>query len=120
LFSFSSIKDYQANLLNGQTSCVEAVSFYLEQIKKNSHLNAFLEVYEKEAISRAIEIDAEIASVHALGKMHGVVVALKDVLCYKDHKASAASKILENHTAIYNATAVQKLLAEGANHNWQK
>jgi len=114
LFSFSSIKDYQANLLNGQTSCVEAVSFYLEQIKKNSHLNAFLEVYEKEAISRAIEIDAEIASVHALGKMHGVVVALKDVLCYKDHKASAASKILENHTAIYNATAVQKLLAEGA------
>jgi len=114
LFSFSSIKDYQANLLNGQTSCVEAVSFYLEQIKKNSHLNAFLEVYEKEAISRAIEIDAEIASVHALGKMHGVVVALKDVLCYKDHKASAASKILENHTAIYNATAVQKLLVEGA------
>ena len=114
MFSFSSIKDYQANLLNGQTSCVEAVSFYLEQIKKNSHLNAFLEVYEKEAISRAIEIDAEIASVHALGKMHGVVVALKDVLCYKDHKASAASKILENHTAIYNATAVQKLLAEGA------
>jgi aspartyl-tRNA(Asn)/glutamyl-tRNA(Gln) amidotransferase subunit A len=114
LFSFSSIKDYQANLLNGQTSCVEAVSFYLEQIKKNSHLNAFLEVYEKEAISRAKELDAKIASGNALGKMHGVVVALKDVLCYKGHKASAASKILEYHTAIYNATAVKKLLAEGA------
>jgi len=99
LFSCSSIKDYQANLLNGQTSCVEAVSFYLEQIRKNSHLNAFLEVYEKEAISRATELDAKITSgSNALRKMHGVVVALKDVLCYKDHKASAASKILENHT----------------------
>lgn len=114
MFSFSSIKDYQANLLNGQTTSVEAVSFYLKQIEKNSHLNAFLEVYNTEALARAKELDATISSGKALGKMHGVVVALKDVICYKGHKASAASKILESYTSIYNATVVEKLLAEGA------
>ena len=49
-----------------------------------------------------------------VGKLHGVVVGIKDVLCYKDHKVSAASKILENYTAVYSATAIEKLLAEGA------
>ncbi|CAN5624295.1 Asp-tRNA(Asn)/Glu-tRNA(Gln) amidotransferase subunit GatA [soil metagenome] len=114
MFSFTSIKDYQTRLLNGQTTCVEAVSFYLEQIESCSHLNAFLEVYGKEALERAAMLDATRVASNVTGKMHGVVVALKDVICYKGHKASAASKILENHTAIYNATAVEKLLAEGA------
>jgi aspartyl-tRNA(Asn)/glutamyl-tRNA(Gln) amidotransferase subunit A len=114
LFSFTSIKDYQTRLLNGQTTCVEAVSFYLEQIENHSHLNAFLEVYNNEALERAANLDAIGYSGAAVGKMHGVVVALKDVVCYKGHKASAASKILEGYIAIYNATAVEKLLGEGA------
>ncbi len=46
--------------------------------------------------------------------MHGVVVGLKDVISYKNHKLSASSKILENYTSIYNASVVEKLLAEGA------
>jgi aspartyl-tRNA(Asn)/glutamyl-tRNA(Gln) amidotransferase subunit A len=49
-----------------------------------------------------------------LGKLHGVVVGIKDVLCYNGHKVTAASKILENYTAVYSATAVQRLLDEGA------
>jgi len=49
-----------------------------------------------------------------VGKLHGVVIGIKDVLCYKDHQVSAASHILENYTAIYSATAIEKLLAEGA------
>jgi len=36
------------------------------------------------------------------------------VISYKGHHLSAASRILENFTAIYNATVVDKLLAEGA------
>ena len=44
----------------------------------------------------------------------GVVVALKDVICYKGHKVSASSRILENYTSIYNATVVDRLLQEGA------
>ena len=48
------------------------------------------------------------------GKLHGVIVGLKDVISYKDHKLSAGSRILENFQAVYNATVVQKLLEEDA------
>ncbi len=51
---------------------------------------------------------------HSCGKLHGVVIALKDVICYKDHKVTAASGMLKNFTSIYNSTAVEKLLAEDA------
>ena len=107
-----SIKDYQNSLLNGQTTCVEAVSFYLQRIAKNAHLNSFLEVYTEEALQRAKELDELQDS--KVGKLHGVVVAIKDVICYKEHHVSAASKILEGFSSIYNASAVERLLAEGA------
>ncbi|ANI89162.1 glutaminyl-tRNA synthase (glutamine-hydrolyzing) subunit A [Arachidicoccus ginsenosidimutans] len=113
-FSFVSIKDYQTALLNNQTTCVAVVEYYLSRIEANKHLNAFLEVYSEEALERAKQLDEERLAGKSLGKLHGVVVGLKDVISYKNHKLSAASKILENYTAVYNATAVEKLLADGA------
>jgi len=100
--------------LNGQTTCVEAVSFYVALIKQNAHLNAFLEVYEDEALQRAAFLDSQRKAGVPMGKMHGVITGLKDVICYKGHKLSASSKILEGFISIYNATATQKLLDEGA------
>ncbi|MEA3427432.1 MAG: Asp-tRNA(Asn)/Glu-tRNA(Gln) amidotransferase subunit GatA [Bacteroidota bacterium] len=114
MFRFSTIKDYHTTLQNGQTTCVEAVRCYLGSIKERPQLNAFLEVYETEALERAAILDQERQQGKALGKLHGVVVGLKDVISYKGHAVSAASHILENFTAVYNATAVEKLLAEGA------
>jgi aspartyl-tRNA(Asn)/glutamyl-tRNA(Gln) amidotransferase subunit A len=114
LFPFISIKEYQNALTAGTVSCQQVVDFYLEQIEKNIQLNSFLEVFGEEAKKRAIELDALQSSEKPLGKLHGVVVGIKDVLCYNGHKVSAASKILENYTAVYSATAVQKLIDEGA------
>jgi aspartyl-tRNA(Asn)/glutamyl-tRNA(Gln) amidotransferase subunit A len=114
LLSFNSIKDYQSLLGNGKTTCVEAVSFYIENIKSNQHLNVFLEVYESEAMERAAFLDAKRISKQVIGKLHGVVVGLKDVICYKNHITSAGSHILENFQSVYNATVVKKLLAEDA------
>ena len=114
MFSFISIKDYHANLLHGQTTCVEAVQYYLWQIANQQHLNAFLEVFTEEAIQRAEELD-EKRKLHGIkGKLHGVVVGIKDVICYKGHRVSAASKILESFVSLYSATAVERLLLEGA------
>lgn len=114
MFRFSTIKDYHTTLQNGQTTCVEAVRCYLELIRSRPQLNAFLNVYEREALERAAALDLQRQQGQPLGKLHGVVVGLKDVISYKDHPLSAASKILGNFTAVYNATAVDKLLAEGA------
>jgi aspartyl-tRNA(Asn)/glutamyl-tRNA(Gln) amidotransferase subunit A len=46
--------------------------------------------------------------------LHGVVIGLKDVIAYKNHALTAASKILEGFHSIYSATAVERLLAEEA------
>jgi len=114
LFIFSSILEYINNLQKNETTCEDAVKHYLQKIETEKHLNAFLEVYAEEALERARELDAKRKKGDSLGKLHGVIVGLKDVICYKGHKVSAASKILEGYTAIYNATATERLLAEDA------
>ncbi len=114
MFSFHSIKDYQSLLLNGKATCADAVSYYIKNIEQNRHLNAFLEVYQEEALDRAAFLDAKRTAGKQTGKLHGVIVGLKDVICYKDHSLSAGSRILENFKPVYNATVVQKLLDEDA------
>ncbi|MCK9401779.1 MAG: Asp-tRNA(Asn)/Glu-tRNA(Gln) amidotransferase subunit GatA [Chitinophagaceae bacterium] len=114
MFRYSTIKDYHIALQNGQTTCVEAVHSYIQAIHDRSSLNAFLEVYAAEALQYAALLDAQRTTGTQLAPLHGVVVGLKDVISYKAHHLSAGSHILENFTAIYNATAVDKLLAAGA------
>ena len=43
-----------------------------------------------------------------------MVIGIKDNICYKGHKVSAASKILENFESLFNATVIERLLAEDA------
>lgn len=114
MFRFSSIKDYQNALLNGTTTCVEAVHYYLKQIETSQHLNAFVEVFAEEAVDCARHLDDLRSREGMTGKLHGVVIGIKDVISFKGHKLSASSRILEGFTAIYNASAVQYLLDEGA------
>ena len=49
-----------------------------------------------------------------MGRLHGVVIGLKDVIAYKDHPLTAASRILDSYISLYNATVVDKMLAEEA------
>ena len=114
MFAFTSIKEYHSFLASTPNGCTVAIKHYLSKIEENKHLNAFLEVFETEALQRAEQLDADRLAGKPLGKLHGVIVALKDVICIKGHKVGAASKILEGFTSIYNATATEKLLAEGA------
>lgn len=114
MFRFSTIKDYHIALQNGQTTCVEAVRFYIDTIKRDAHLNAWLSVYEEEALALASKLDDSRKQGAPLAPLHGVVVGLKDVILYKDHPASAASAILQDYTAIYDATATSRLLEAGA------
>lgn len=93
---------------------MQAVEHYLKQIESTRHLNAFIEVYAEEALEKARELDEKRNNGGTTGKLHGVVVGLKDVICYEGHKISAASKILRDFTSIYSATAVTRLLAEDA------
>lgn len=114
MFNYNSIQDYHTSLLSGETTCVETVQHYLKKISASIHLNAWVEVFAEEALERALQLDLSRKAGKPISKLHGVVVGIKDVICFKDHKISASSEILRNFTSIYNATVTQKILDEGA------
>ncbi len=98
---------------SGQSTCADVVNYHLGQIEKHPDFNIFLEVFADEARQRATEIDAKMANGTA-GKLAGMVVAIKDNICYRGHKLSASSKILEGFESLFSATVVERLLAEDA------
>jgi len=114
LFGFSSIQQYHTSLKEGTVTCLQAVEYFLRQIEERRHLNAYVNVYADEAISSATKLDAKRERGDAIGKLHGVVVCIKDVLAYKGHPLTASSRILESFTSLYSATAIERLVAEEA------
>ena len=114
MFSFNTIAEYHRQLEQGKSTCLEATNHYLEKIAKTKHLNAFVDVYTTESLERASYLDEKRKKSETIGKLHGVIIAIKDVICYKDHKVTAASAILKDFVSLYNSTAVQKLLKEDA------
>lgn len=110
---FRSFNSLHASLHQGDTSCQEIVHHYLHNIRKHEHLNVFLDVYVDEALSSAKKVDQKISQGTA-GRLAGMVIGLKDVLCLQDHPLQAGSKILDNFHAQFTGTAIQRLLDEDA------
>lgn len=110
---YASLNLIQKDLKDGSLTCTQLVEHYLNNIERNAHLNAFVEVYAEEARERATEIDKKI-SANSAGRLAGMVVGLKDVLAHKDHGLQASSKILNGFQSQFNATVVDRLLAEDA------
>ena len=108
---YHSLEDVQHDLQAGIISCVSLTQSYLKRIKNKTHLNAFLEVYETEALASAQAVDDKIKAGTA-GRLAGMVIGIKDNICYKGHKLSAASKILEGFESLFSATVVERLLKE--------
>lgn len=95
------------------SSVEDVVNSYLNRIEEKKHLNAFLEVFSESALADAKKVDEKLANGTA-GRLAGMVVGIKDNLCYKGHKVSASSKILEGFESLYTGTAVQRLIDEDA------
>jgi len=104
----------QADLQAKTLTCQTLVESYLTTIEAKKSLNAFLEVYTDEALQKAKTLDEKMKSGEKLGRLYGLVIGVKDVICYKDHKVSAASKMLEGFESLFSATAIERLLAEDA------
>ena len=113
VYSFLNIEKLKADLKSGLTTCKDLTEQAIKQISENHRLNAFLEVFESSALAQALIVDEKIKS-GTEGKLAGVIVGLKDNICYKGHKVSASSKILEGFESLYSATVVERLIAEDA------
>lgn len=97
----------------GKLSLVENVKSFLKNIDEQKDLNAFNFIFNDEAIEAAKNVEQKIKN-NSCGKLAGMVIAIKDVLAYKDHPLTCSSNILKNFTSLYTSTAVQKLIDEDA------
>ncbi len=111
--SYQALSEVQADLSSGLITCTDLVQQYLLRIEEKKHLNAFLEVFTQSAMQKAKEVDEKLKNGTA-GILAGMVIGLKDNICYKNHKVSASSKILVGFESLYSATVVERLLAQDA------
>lgn len=110
---YTSLTEIQGKLAQKQLTLKELLAYYFEQIEKHQHLNAFNEVFFDSANTQANTIQQKLAQGTA-GKLAGMVIGIKDNICYQDHQVTASSKMLDGFVAPYSATVVERLLAEDA------
>src|SRR6202046_192136 len=102
-------------LLAKRTSARElAKDFYAQIERRNPQINAFLALCPERAYAQADRVDAAIAKGQPLGPLAGVPVAIKDVISTRGVRTTCGSKILENYTPPYDATAIERLESAGA------
>jgi len=110
------IKDASEKLKNGVTKSAEVVGNCLGQIEKHDKdINAYLTVLSDEAKKAAAESDKRFTvNGKRLSQLDGLPIAIKDVICTKGIKTTAASRILEDFIPPYDATVISKLKDAGA------
>lgn len=99
--------------LKGNYSAVSIARQYLDRIKKfENEIGSFLAVYEDQILLQAEQLDKKRDNHEPLGKLAGIPIAIKDNILVKGEITTCASKFLTNYRAPYNATVVQRILAE--------
>lgn len=111
--NYNSLAHIQSDIKQNKITLRGLVLHYLGNINAGKHLNAFIEVFEEEALQQADAIAQKIEKGTA-GRLAGMVIGLKDNICYKNHQVTASSKILAGFQSVYSATVVERLLAEDA------
>ena len=110
------ITELRAGYIAGTYTPTQAVTDYLAHIKQEDpEIHAFLAVYETEALAAAAEATTRYAAEgDAAPALLGIPLAIKNNILIKGHHATAASKILAEYTATYDATIIAHLREAGA------
>lgn len=109
---FTTIAEVQQAIQQEELTTVHIVDYYLEQITASQDLNIYVEVWAEEARAIAKQQDERRKQGEPLGRLAGMVISIKDVICYENHQVTAGSKILEGFSSLFSATAIERLLAE--------
>lgn len=108
------IKQAHNGLKNKEFSAVELTEACLVRIKsRNKDINAFITVTDELAIEEAKKADKLIKEKKA-GILTGIPFAVKDAICVKGVRSTAAAKILDNYVSPYDATVIKKIRGKGA------
>lgn len=106
---FKTAAEQRQALLNKEVSAKELVDMSYKRIKEvEDKIDAFLSFTKELAYETAAEVDQKISKGERIPLLAGIPMGVKDNMCVKGYKATAASKILENFVSCYDATVVRK------------
>lgn len=109
------IKKFHDGLVNKDFSTLEIVKEYFDRIdSRDNEIGAYLSLAKDSAFLQAEKTDLKIAQNDEIKMMAGVPLAIKDNILIAGQPATAASNMLKNYTAAYNATVIQKLQDAGS------
>ncbi|MBR2786578.1 MAG: Asp-tRNA(Asn)/Glu-tRNA(Gln) amidotransferase subunit GatA [Clostridia bacterium] len=108
------VHELQEKIKNKELTATEITKAYLDRIKeKEKDVNAFITILADEAMEKSKEIDEKIKSGEITSELAGIPIGIKDNICTRGVRTTAASKMLENFISPYDATVVEKLNSEG-------
>ena len=112
--AFCSLTELSRRLESGETSSQEIVSGCLARIATlDGKLHAFVDVYRDHALTLALAADTERRAGRVRGPLHGLPIALKDLLHFEGRQTTAGSKSWLGRVSDHTATAVERLLDAG-------
>ena len=111
----ASIAQIAAQIRKGEISPVELIEATLEKIDRcEPQLNAFITVFREKSLDSARRAEAEIRSGKDLGPLHGIPIALKDIIYVEGTRSTAGSNFFAEESPQFDAALVSKLRDAGA------
>jgi len=108
-------KEIVRDIRSKEMSAEERVASIFERIHKvEDEVHAFVTLLEDEALEKAREIDEKVLKGKTLGKLAGVPIAVKDVICTKGIRTTCSSHMLESFIPPYDATVIERIKREDA------
>lgn len=112
--AWDSIESIAASVNSGQARAVDLVKKSLQTINGKKEYSAIIATIDERALKRAQQIDDMVAGASNAGRLAGVPFIAKDNFLTLGSETTAASNILRGFRAPYQATAIERLEAEGA------
>lgn len=112
--NWDTIESIAASVADGKVTATANVEKALDRLEQNKDYHAIIEVVRERALKRAKQVDEDIKSGKEPGRLAGVPFIAKDNFLTFGSRTTAASNILKPFEAPYQATAVERLEAEGA------
>ncbi|MFA4817653.1 MAG: Asp-tRNA(Asn)/Glu-tRNA(Gln) amidotransferase subunit GatA [Parcubacteria group bacterium] len=109
------IRELHEKLVNKEITAIELAQQYFDRIaEKDKDIFAYLTPTKDLALEQAKKVDSKISAGEKIGILEGIPGAIKDNICVRGIRTTAASKILDNYIAPYDATVIARLKEAGA------
>ena len=113
-YNWLTIQEARALLARREVSSVELTRAALERIEAvEDSVRSFITLTPELAMAQAEAADRMLASGNVF-PLTGIPVQVKDVMCTEGVRTTCASRMLADYVPVYNATAVERLLRQGA------